>query len=81
MWIEAPNTSTRQLMRKILDDDGKVVDTFIANFNHNGRAEVTKRAGDFFLRDVPVLKTVRDGGPPPPEETDEAVTKETTDAE
>jgi len=77
MWIEAPTPSTRQLTRKVVDDDGKVVDVFIADFNHNGRAEVSKKAGEFLLKDVPVLKVVKDGGP----KENEAVTEEATDVE
>lgn len=71
MWIEAPNKSTRNLTRRTFDDDGALVDVFAADFNHNGRAEVTKKAGEFLLADVPALKAVKDGGPPPQAEPTE----------
>ena len=84
MWIEAP-MSTRRLTRKVLDDDGNVVDIHVAEFNHNGRAEVTKKTGEFLLEDVPALKAVKDGGPPPrkkgEEEADAVNEEESTDAE
>ena len=69
MWIEAPR-STRRLGRKVLDDDGNVVDVHVVEFNHNGRAEVSKKTGEFFLKDVPALKMVKDGGPPPEKESE-----------
>ena len=64
MWIEAPaDRGTTRLSQRVTDGDGKVVDTHVAEFNHNRRAEVTKKAGAFFLRQIAVLKEVKDGGP------------------
>ena len=65
MWIEAPATSaTTRLSCKELDGKGEVADVHVAEFNHNKRAEVTKKTGAFLLRAVPALKEVKDGGPP-----------------
>lgn len=80
MWIEA-SPGVRNITRRERGDDGKAKDEYSADFNHNGRAEVEKKTGEFLLKAVPTLKTVKDGGPPPPkvdevEESSEAVDEE-----
>ena len=70
MWIEA-GSGTRNITLRERGDDGKVMAVHSADFNHNGRAEVEKKIGDYLLKAVPALKTVKDGGPPPPK-ADEA---------
>ena len=82
MWIELPSNSTRKLQRRVTDDKGKEK-THAAVFNHNGRAEVTKVFGDLLLKEIPTLKAVKDGGPPPKVEEDKkaTVTEESTDGE
>lgn len=82
MWIESPSNSTRELGRRYTDDKGKEKRS-VAVFNHNGRAEVTKAFGDLLMKEMPVLKAVKDGGPPLKVKEDEkaTVTKESTDGE
>ena len=81
MWLELPSNSTRKLGRKYTDDKGK--ETYhVAVFNHNGRAEVTKVFGDRLMKEIPMLKAVKDGGPSPKVEDEKAaVTEESTDGE
>ena len=67
MWIEA-GSGTRNITLRERGDDGEVKAEYSADFNHNGRAEVEKKTGDYLLKAVPALKTVKDGGPPPPKE-------------
>ncbi len=81
MWIEVNQLSTRRVTVKEMDDDGNMVANHAADFNHNGRAKVSDKAGKFLMGAISALKKVQDGGPPPPkEEPAEAVTeKESTD--
>lgn len=83
MWIEA-TPGVKNITRRERGDDGRVKAEYSADFNHNGRANVEKKAGDFLLKAVPALNAVKDGGPPPPkvdeEEASEAVAQEDSDA-
>ncbi len=83
MWIEA-TPGVNNITRRERGDDGKVTAEHSADFNHNGRADVEKKTGDYLLKEIPALKAVKDGGPPPPkvdeEEASEAVNQEESDA-
>lgn len=84
MWIEA-TPGVKNITRRERGDDGRVKAEHSADFNHNGRADVEKRTGDFLLKAVPALKAVKDGGPPPPkvdeEEASEAAVEQEKDSD
>ncbi len=81
MWIEG-NRSTRHLAVKEFGDDGELLAIHEAEFNHNGRARVSDKAGKFLLKEIPALKSVKDGGPKEeadPESAEAVTEKESTD--
>lgn len=84
MWIQGV-PSTRRMVQKEFDDDGQLVAVHEADFNHNGRAEVSDKTGKWLIKQNDRLKAVKDGGPPLPKEADpesaKVTEKESTDAE